>query len=588
MSAPSPNAAAERRALRARWTALQAELATRESARFRVGVVATVTADPLLPYLGCALAGAGLAPRLVLAPYNQIFQTCLDGGAALGPDPLDVTLFHWRLEDIAGETFAQAHNERAEDALNAAIDQLAQALAMYRKARTGLMLLTLPAFPVSPHVDRDGLIDSLRVGRLHRRATERFLDAVSGLMDVAFIDLDGLVRELGHAAAHDVRTGYLYRQPYSEAFWATLGARIARIVSARRTAPRKAIAIDCDNTLWGGVVGEDGLAGLKLGGDFPGQAFRDLQARLLDLKAQGVLLTLLSKNNEADVWEVFDRHEGMLLKKSDIVAWRIDWNPKPDNLRALAAELNLGTDAFVFLDDSPFETEHMRSERPEVLTIRLPEEPADFLEVLSASHAFDRVEVTAEDRARSDMYLQERARQTAQEVLSPKAFLGSLGLTLRLAVPTDDQLARVSQLINKTNQFNLTTIRRSPDEVSTLARSPSHRLWAAWVADRFGDYGLTGLAIVEIRGAEWHLDTFLLSCRVLARGIETALISAIGEAARAAGAQTLRARFIPTAKNTPAAGFLPSHGFADLGETHFELRVADAPAFPSHLRVVLD
>jgi len=586
----SESPAAARRALRARWGRLQAEADADGAERPRVAVMATFTADPLAPYLGCALTDRDVPARLELAPYNQVEQTCLSGGAAFGPAPLAATVALWRLEDVAGDAFARAHLDEttAQAMLDDAVTELAHALAAYHRARPGLLVIALPPAPESPHIERLGLVDPVLFGRLHRRAVERFTAALPVSPDVAFVCLDALVRTLGHTEAFDRRKGYLFRQPFSEAFWQGLGEQLARLVRARRVAARKVIAIDCDNTLWGGVVGEDGLDGIRLGAEFPGSAFRDVQARLLDLKAKGVLLTLVSKNNEADVWEVFDQHEGMRLKRTDIVAWRINWLPKPENIASLAAELSVGTDSFIFLDDSAFETEQMRTERPEVFTLRVPEEPADMLDALDRCEAFDRLEVTAEDRARSEMYQQERARQVAQETLSPEEFLIRLGLHVRVASPAEAQLTRVAQLINKTNQFNLTTLRRTPDEVAALLRSTAHRLLAVWVVDRFGDYGLTGLAVLEAREDGWHLDTLLLSCRVLARGVETALLAVIGEQLRAANAPALHARFIPTAKNAPAADFLPNHGFTRLDDTRFVIAADALPARPAHLQIDLD
>jgi len=586
----SETPAAARRALRARWGRLQAEAAAAGVVPPAVAVMATFTADPLAPYLGCALADRDISARLEWAPYNQVIQTCLSGGAAFGAAPLAASVVLWRLEDVAGDAFARAHVDEAaaQAMLDDAVTELAQALSAYQKARPGLLVVALPPAPESPHIERLGLVDPVLFGRMHRRAVERFSAALPASADVAFVCLDALVRTLGHAEAYDRRKAYLFRQPFTEALWQALGDHLARLVRARRVAARKVIAIDCDNTLWGGVVGEDGLDGIRLGAEFPGAAFRDVQARLLDLKAKGALLTLVSKNNEADVWEVFDKHEGMRLQRADIVAWRINWLPKPENIASLAAELNVGTDSFIFLDDSAFETEQMRTERPEVFTLRVPEEPADMMDALDRCEAFDRLEVTAEDRARSDMYQQERARQVAQETLSPEEFLMRLGLRVRIAPPAEAQLTRVAQLVNKTNQFNLTTIRRTPEEVAALLRSAAHQLLAVWVSDRFGDYGLTGLAVLEARDDGWHVDTLLLSCRVLARGVETALLAVIGERLRALGATTLHARFVPTAKNAPAADFLPSHGFAPLDETRFVIDALALPARPTHLQIELD
>ena len=371
--------------------------------------------------------------------------------------------------------------------------------------------------------------------------------------------------------------------PYQTGYFHVLGSLVVRQLQRRLASPRKVVVVDCDNTLWRGVVGEVGAEGVQ----FDPQHVL-LQETLRRLSRSGILVCLCSKNEEFDVWSVFERRPDFRLSRDEVVGAVINWMPKSQNLKTLASRLNLGIDSFIFLDDSAFETEQMRTERPEVLTLRVPEEPADMLDALDRCEAFDRLEVTAEDRARSEMYQQERARQVAQETLSPEEFLTRLGLRVRVASPAEAQLTRVAQLINKTNQFNLTTLRRTPDEVAALLRSTAHRLLAVWVVDRFGDYGLTGLAVLEAREDGWHLDTLLLSCRVLARGVETALLAVIGEQLRAAHAPALHARFIPTAKNAPAADFLPSHGFTRLDDTRFVITADALPARPAHLQIDLD
>jgi FkbH-like protein len=340
------------------------------------------------------------------------------------------------------------------------------------------------------------------------------------------------------------------------------------------------VVLDCDNTLWGGVIGEDGIDGIQLGDEFPGTAYRDFQRLLLTWRQQGVLLALASKNNEADVWEVFEQQSGMILRREHFSAWQINWKPKSENIAQIARTLHVGIDSLVFIDDNPMEIEAMRAAQPEVTSILLPEDPADILEAMRSLTLFDRAEITPEDRERADRMRTEQQRESLGRSLGRDEFRKSLGLRLEffLAQPVD--LDRITQLINKTNQFNLSTIRRSLDEVRQLARSPRHRTFGLRVADKFGDYGLTGAVITEIpdHRRELIVDTLLLSCRVLGRGVETALLAALAEEARTEGAQEILAAYTPTAKNGAAASFLADHGFHAEDGQRWRIAVSEVPA----------
>jgi len=310
-------------------------------------------------------------------------------------------------------------------------------------------------------------------------------------------------------------------------------------------------------------VGEEGLSGIDLGDEFPGSAYRDFQKLLLYWRQQGVLLAISSKNNEADVWEVFKKHSGMVLKREDISAFQINWEPKSEKIPLIAKALNIGVDSLVFIDDNPMEIDYMRAGRPEVQSILLPEEPADIAGFLQSLHLFDRLDITQEDRQRADMIRAEQQRESLGTGLSKDEFRRSLELKLDLFLAQPVDLDRIAQLINKTNQFNLTTIRRTLDEVRALGSSPKHRIFGLSVADKFGDYGLTGVVVIEVSEdrSHWIIDSLLLSCRVLGRGVETALLAAIALEAGAEGVTEIVGSFVPTAKNKPAATFFEDHGF---------------------------
>lgn len=581
MSPGFKNAVTRASEMKATWRKYSEQLARHEvEPSLRVGVAASFTANSLLPFLGAHLVENGLNPSFKLGPYNQLFQVCIDHQGTFGPD-CDVIILLYRLEDIALEEFTAFLSGDAGAFQRAAskIDLFVSALKGLRERFAGSIMINLPPFPAALSAHTLSLENPLGLGTLHRTLTTRFLDGVSGIPGLRVCDLDAAQRECGLANSFDTRQWYLYRQPFTDAFLLQAGTLLGRMVTALRRAPKKCVVLDCDNTLWGGVIGEDGLAGIQLGDEFPGTGYRDFQRLLLYWRQQGVLLALASKNNEADVWEVFDKHSGMILKREHISAWQINWNPKSENIPHIAKALNIGVDSLVFIDDNPMEIDYMRTARPEVHSVLLPEEPADILGAMRSLTDFDRLEITTEDRQRADMMRAEQQRESLGGSLSKEEFLRSLELRLDFFSAQPEDLDRITQLINKTNQFNLSTIRRTLDEVRALASSPTHRIFGLRVSDKFGEYGLTGVVIAKIAKdrSELIIDTLLLSCRVLGRGVETALLAALAEEARTEGATELVAAFIPSAKNAPASSFLPDHGFQAEAENRWRIPVTQVP-----------
>jgi FkbH-like protein/FkbM family methyltransferase len=351
---------------------------------------------------------------------------------------------------------------------------------------------------------------------------------------------------------YDPQTHRAARMPYTPQCYAAIGTAIVRAAAALMASPYKVIALDCDNTLWKGVCGEDGADGVELTA-----GHRALQEFLRGQMQAGMLLCLCSKNNESDALEVFERRADMPLRLEHLVSWRLNWQPKSANLRSLAAELDLGLESFIFIDDNPVECAEVRAGCPEVLTLQLPREPESFASFLAHVWAFDRARATAEDRDRTRMYQQgaERRRYRSQ-ALSLKEFVEGLELCIDIAPAAGADLARVSQLTLRTNQFNFTTRRRSEAEVREFVQQPGAHCMAVRVADRFGDYGLVGVLMYETAGERYRVDTLLLSCRVLGRGVEHALVSWLGARALQEGKRAVEFGFVPSAKNRPALEFI--------------------------------
>jgi FkbH-like protein len=324
----------------------------------------------------------------------------------------------------------------------------------------------------------------------------------------------------------------------------------------------KALVVDLDNTLWGGIIGEDGMTGIKIGPEHPGAAFQALQRALLDLSRRGILLAICSKNNLDDAMEALDKHPGMLLRSTHFAAVRINWGDKSQNIREIAQELNIGTDSLAFLDDNPFEREQVRAALPEVTVIDVPQNPAEYAAIVRDCPVFERLTLSAEDQQRTAMYAEQRQRADAEHSFQSKEdFFRFLEQEAELSPVSDLTLARIAQLTQKTNQFNLTTRRYSEAQIAEMANQPGWNIFSIRVRDRFGDHGVVGVAIAHDQGGQCEVDTFLLSCRVIGRTVETALLAHIAKCAAERGCRRIVGWFLPTRKNAPARDFYPQHQF---------------------------
>jgi FkbH-like protein len=504
------------------------------SAPFRISISASFTAEPLEPVLKFWGGQLGVDFEVRIAAFQQVVQTLLNpaGEFALNRHGVNVVLV--RASDLG---------LRAEENARQIGDGLRTAAA-----RDGcpLIFVLCPSEDAAASASEPILMGALQGQSLDYREMER-LYPVGSIYDAAADRLGAI--------------------PYTPAYFAALGTALARRIAGLSLVPYKVIAVDCDNTLWNGICGEDGPAGVVLDG-----GRRVLQEFLLRQREAGMLLVLASKNNPEDVMETFAQHPEMPLRPEHFSAIRLNWEPKPWNLAAMEKELGLGLDSFVFLDDSAKECAEMREEQPHVLTLELP---ADLLadevrtrRFLDHVWAFDHPAVTEEDRKRAASYAQAREfGQAFQNAHSLEEFMASLDLRVEIAPAKEEQWPRVAQLTQRTNQFNFTTIRRNEAELRNLAAT--HECLAARVADRFGDHGLTGVMILAAGEDALYIDTFLLSCRVLGRGVEHRLMAYLGKLAIERGLPFVDAKVMVTGKNKPALQFLRAIGAGYEKDLHF-------------------
>jgi FkbH-like protein len=393
-----------------------------------------------------------------------------------------------------------------------------------------------------------------------------------GLNAPAFVhicDMEFLANRRGALSAHDARAWFESKQPCSAPLLADLSREVSYQILGLRSPSKKVLVLDLDNTLWGGVVADDGLEGIEVGDTSPrGEAFKAFQRGIASLKERGVLLAVCSKNDHARAVEPFQKHPEMVLRLEDFVSFKANWEPKCDNLRQMAVELQLGLDSFVFVDDNPAEIEIVRQFAPAVTTILLGEDPADYLGQLQDSRLFEPRSITGEDKNRTAQYRAENERQALLgSAADMDSYLESLAMeaTARSFVPID--VPRLAQLINKSNQFNLTTRRRTEAEVQALIDHPDHIAFSVRLKDRFGDHGLISIVVGRVDGSTMVIDTWLMSCRVLKRQVEDVVLNELSRLARARGCSRLKGIYLKTLKNEMVCNFFARMGFQPLSIT---------------------
>lgn len=534
--------------------------------RSRLAILPTFTADPLIPYVRARGYVSGLDVETYLGPFNQIQQQVFAEQSGLWAFDPGMIVLAWRSEEFVPSLFHDYVGLSGDGEVEGAVDVALQDVRAILAAIRGRTAATVIVHNFqAPAVPAFGILDASRpAGQADAfaRLNTGLAEATRELPGVYVVDYAQLVTRVGHQAWHDPRTWLLARMPLSSRALPVLAETYISYLRALSGLGRKCLVLDLDGVMWGGIVGEDGLEGIQLGQDFPGSAYVALQRVALEMERRGVILALNSKNNEADALEVFDEHPEMILRREHLSATRINWQDKATNMRELAEELNIGLDQMVFLDDSPVERELIRTQTPEVLVIELPSDPTGYAAVVQQLRDFDGLSWTDEDRERTRMYqAQTSVREFASATASLDEFYEGLEMRVTIGRPDASTVARVAQLTQRTNQFNLTTRRYSEADIADLGAAPdADALWLR-LEDRFGDSGIVGVAITRAHGDVWEIDSLLMSCRGLGRTVEDAFLAFMADEARSAGAVALRGVFVPTKKNAQVAEFYSERGF---------------------------
>lgn len=536
---------------------------------FRAGsrrsISVAITGHGTLDALGAALTAEltrhGFRPAIRMAEFGSYVFELGDPAGPLYTQPTDLTicvLDHAVVLDEVGAPFT------VDDVQRVCAEKLAllrALVAQFESGNSGWLVLNTMALPRSVSAQILDYRNRSRLGAVWRAFNTELLGLSSDA--VVVLDIEPLLTTA--VPLVDARMDTYISAHLSQPLLADYARELAHLIRARNGMAKKVLAVDLDQTLWGGILGDDGIDGIDIGHTGRGEAFRRFQSLIAQLRSQGVLVAAVSKNDRERVLEVLREHPDMVLRADDFVQVLADWGPKSAHVKALAESLNLGMDSVVFVDDSVHECAQVAAALPEVTVVHLAGDPADHGAALLAHDWFTVPALTEEDGARTRLYREEAARSefcSNADTLSD--FLAGLQLSVKVTSVGESDVARVSQLTLRTNQFNLTTVRLSPDEVAEYTRDPDSRALAISARDRFGSNGIVGAIFLRTEADVLVIDNFLLSCRVFGRGIEQAAMHAILAEAGRRGIRSVTGAFRPTDKNKRCESFYPDHGFTVL------------------------
>lgn len=513
--------------------------------KINIAVAATYTANPVIDTLGYFMDRLNIESDIKLAPYNQVLQQLLHPQSlfALNIDGINVILI--RFDDWYRYTSKTVGIDIKKELIVNNSNEYINAIkkAAENSATPYFVCLCPPAPESVPELNE-----------VISQVEKNFKSCLSGISNLHLIHYHEISRLYPVKEYYDEYSDKLGHIPYTEAYFTAMGTLMARKIYAQVYSPYKVIVVDCDNTLWKGVCGENDLNDIEISGNY-----KEFQAFLEKKRSEGMLLCICSKNNAEDVYKVFDGHPGMILRKESVVSWHCNWENKSKNIKELSKELGLALDSMIFIDDNPLECAEVRANCPEVLTLQFPDEDYVLQRFLDHVWPFEQRRVTKEDRERTLFYKQNAQREQLQSQSSSYSdFLRSLNLEVKFERASPDNFSRISQLTQRTNQFNFTTIRRKESEIEKLCSAGEYECFAISAKDRFGDYGMIGVLIFRLKSKEVVIDTFCLSCRALGRNIEHKMIGYACEYALDRGAGNVIIPFIESGKNKPAFDFLVS------------------------------
>jgi len=540
--------------------------------KIRIGLLSSFTINGLKEILEVKSAERNISCMIYEAPYNQYSQEILNQNSNLYKFLPEITFLIIDTRTILGNNFRFPYSISNTDRkkfvakkINEIIN-LADQFVEKTNSKLVISKLNIPAF--SPNGIFESKIEygfHSMIEDFNHKLIKNFLNSEN----VYIYDLEKFVAKNGEDNVFDYNQFFFGDLKISMEFLPALGQDLMKYVIGFLGITKKCIVLDLDNTLWGGIVGEDGFNGIKLGPEPPGNTFMEFQRILLSLHQRGIILAINSKNNFEDAIKVIEDHPYMILKEEHFTSMRINWKDKVSNMKEIIQEINIGSDSLIFIDDDPVNREFVKSIFPEILVVDLSNDSSTYASTIENIIDFSVLKITEEDKNRGKMYKKQKVINELQESTPDlQTFLSQLDLKIIIKEVDEFTLPRVSQLILKTNQFNLTTKRYQESDIKTMIKDPNFIVCCAQVTDKFGDNGVTGVFIIKKENhKEWQIDTFLMSCRIMGKDIEKGIMTFIINKAKENNIETIKADFLPTQKNKPIENFLPDNEFTKEGKS---------------------
>ena len=558
--------------------------------QIRIALLSSFTLDGLDETIKVKCAEINVGCHVFSGGYNQYNEEILNTKSKLYAFSPDICFLILDILDIFGDLFYSPYNlsvEKRREFIQNKVDELVNLAKSFIEKSNSKFVISNFAIPTySPY----GIFENKTDYGLQEMVFDlnhKLNNAWKSENSVYFYDLNGFVSRFGQNNVFDYKQYFFGDIKISLNYIPFLANDLLGFIKPVLGLNKKCIVLDLDNTLWGGIVGEDGFNGIKLSQNDPiGKAFIEFQKYLLSLHERGIILAVNSRNNLEDAMQVIKEHPDMVLREKHFACLKINWNDKVTNLREIAQELNIGTDSILFMDDDNVNRDFMREALPEVLTIELPNDPSSYAQTLMELNEFNVLKITDEDKKRGKMYLRQRERiDFKKSSINFEEYLKQLEIKIHIKKADEFTIPRISQLTLKTNQFNLTTKRYQEEEIMRFSQDKKKIVGCARIEDKFGDYGITGAFVVsKDNPEEWVVDTFLLSCRVIGRGIEEGILDYIVNDAKKNNVKRLIGNFIPTKKNKPSESFLENFGFKK-GNNHWIYSLENYSEKPSHLLV---
>ena len=542
------------------------------SKKIRVAILSSFTINGLEESLTVKCAERNIECVTYNSLYNQYNQDILSSTSSLYEFSPNLTFMIIDTRTILSSLFYNPYSVSASERREYIDNRVKELVALVKKfisiSNSKLVVANFHAPIYSPY----GICETKTEYGLRDMILDlnaKLADSLRNESSIFIFNFDAFVAKYGDINVFDYRQFLFGDIKVSLNYIPYLAEELMGYIKADLGINRKCIVLDLDNTLWGGIVGEDGFEGIRLSPQPPGMPFIEFQRVILALNERGIILAINSRNNEDEALRVIREHPHMILREDNFASIKINWNDKISNIKAIAEELNIGLDSLVYFDDDPINREVMSKALPEVMTVDLPEDPALYAQTLMSLNDFNTFSITEEDKKRGRMYIEEKKRsQLENSVSNLDDFLSQLGIKIKIRRADKFTIPRISQLVLKTNQFNLTTKRFQEEDILKFSQDKNMLVGCAQTADKFGDNGITGVFIVQKSpdSLEWSIETFLLSCRVMGRSIEYGIMQYILNEARKEGIKKVRGQYIPTKKNKPCESFLPNSGFKKEGE----------------------